>query len=513
MPFGSIKIRYPDGTDESYEIADRIVWVGSASHNNLFVDDESVSRQHARLDVTDSGLTVQDLGSAEGTFVHGQRLEVGDTRLLTGREPVRFGDVEVRFAPVATEEAAPPQAPPEQAAERAAAETDVPAEAQAETPPEQAAAASATPSVAPPVPPKPDAPQPRREPPTVRMEGPALPVVPGESVHAKVTVGSRSNVSEEFLLVVKGLPTGWVSLPQQRVSLPPFAELALPLAVHPPRSSQTVSGDVAFAVDVEPAVSGVQGASSGGRLRVLPFHEAAVSLSPPASTRDFGVVARNLGNERQAYDLSAEDPTRSLEFRLATPTLALDAGQDATVPLRVAAASGSGGGPWDTQEFSVILRRQGTAAPQAQARGRLILTGRQAPWGKLIGGAVAALAAIAVLAALYALVVCPGSGLPMCPEADAPVIESFEARTEGGDRTRRSTLTAAPGEMVVFWWVVSARGDASVELAEDGGETLTGLDLADRAAKYPMWTTTFTLRVEGDDGTASEESLTVEVNP
>jgi pSer/pThr/pTyr-binding forkhead associated (FHA) protein len=48
-----------------------------------------VSRQHARFVVGRSGATLVDLGSKNGTLVHGRRIE-GETRLNDGDE-IRIG--------------------------------------------------------------------------------------------------------------------------------------------------------------------------------------------------------------------------------------------------------------------------------------------------------------------------------------------------------------------------------------------------------------------------------------
>ena len=43
--------------------------------SDIILNDPEVSRQHARFTKTDAGYQVQDLGSTNGTFVNGQRLE------------------------------------------------------------------------------------------------------------------------------------------------------------------------------------------------------------------------------------------------------------------------------------------------------------------------------------------------------------------------------------------------------------------------------------------------------
>jgi hypothetical protein len=53
--------------------------------------DYGVSRTHAQLDYTQSWLQLIDLGSANGTFVNGQRLLTDHPHLLRNRDRIRFG--------------------------------------------------------------------------------------------------------------------------------------------------------------------------------------------------------------------------------------------------------------------------------------------------------------------------------------------------------------------------------------------------------------------------------------
>jgi pSer/pThr/pTyr-binding forkhead associated (FHA) protein len=62
--------------------------VGRSSEADICIPIEEISRQHARLQSTPGGLVVEDLGSANGTFVNDRRIHA-PTRLEAGDE-VRF---------------------------------------------------------------------------------------------------------------------------------------------------------------------------------------------------------------------------------------------------------------------------------------------------------------------------------------------------------------------------------------------------------------------------------------
>ena len=85
------------------------VLIGRAPGALLRLNDDTVSRAHARLTAVGEGWVLQDLGSRNGTWVNGGR--------VTGAVPVRVGD-QVRFGQVAFRlgvpgQPGPPAVPPQ----------------------------------------------------------------------------------------------------------------------------------------------------------------------------------------------------------------------------------------------------------------------------------------------------------------------------------------------------------------------------------------------------------------
>ena len=69
--------------------------LGRGSESILWIDHETVSRRHARIRVDEGKATLEDLGSKNGTFLRGERIE-GPAELRDGDE-FRLGDVPLRF--------------------------------------------------------------------------------------------------------------------------------------------------------------------------------------------------------------------------------------------------------------------------------------------------------------------------------------------------------------------------------------------------------------------------------
>ena len=75
---------------------DRHTTIGRVPHDTgLAIVDATISRQHASLELRNGTWLLSDLGSANGTFIEGKRIE-GETQLRDG-ERVQFGDVSFFF--------------------------------------------------------------------------------------------------------------------------------------------------------------------------------------------------------------------------------------------------------------------------------------------------------------------------------------------------------------------------------------------------------------------------------
>lgn len=92
-----------------------VIKVGKLSSSHLRLDDESVSRMHAVIEVSGSDdISIIDLGSTKGTVVNGQK--VNKAKLQAG-DHIALGDIRIEFSIGAAQpEAAAPMAPPPAAA-------------------------------------------------------------------------------------------------------------------------------------------------------------------------------------------------------------------------------------------------------------------------------------------------------------------------------------------------------------------------------------------------------------
>ncbi len=72
--------------------------VGRDASAGLVLDDARISRRHAVLTRTGVGVVVADLGSRNGTFLNGTRIE-GGARALAAGDVLKVGDFTLAFEP------------------------------------------------------------------------------------------------------------------------------------------------------------------------------------------------------------------------------------------------------------------------------------------------------------------------------------------------------------------------------------------------------------------------------
>jgi pSer/pThr/pTyr-binding forkhead associated (FHA) protein len=81
---------------DEFELDSAPLTVGRGSPNDIELhDDEFVSAKHARIEPRRDGVWVEDIGSTNGTFVNGTRID--RPRRLTAGDVVRIGETDLRF--------------------------------------------------------------------------------------------------------------------------------------------------------------------------------------------------------------------------------------------------------------------------------------------------------------------------------------------------------------------------------------------------------------------------------
>ena len=89
---------------QQFEVRTPLAHVGRGAHNDIVLPDESVSDSHAKIQKREAGWYVVDMGSTNGTYVGGRRVEA--EHRIEGAPDIRFGGVKVVFRPAEVGEVA-----------------------------------------------------------------------------------------------------------------------------------------------------------------------------------------------------------------------------------------------------------------------------------------------------------------------------------------------------------------------------------------------------------------------
>jgi hypothetical protein len=81
-----------DGERRSFSVVRNMTIIGRREDCDLRIPVSDVSRKHCRLVRTDDGIRIEDLGSSNGTYVNGERIQEGDLHAgdVLGIGPVQF---------------------------------------------------------------------------------------------------------------------------------------------------------------------------------------------------------------------------------------------------------------------------------------------------------------------------------------------------------------------------------------------------------------------------------------
>jgi pSer/pThr/pTyr-binding forkhead associated (FHA) protein len=77
-----------------HDIGDEVVTVGRGPESNLFLDDVTVSRQHAEIARGENGYRIHDVGSLNGTYVNRVRVDAVDLR---NGDEIQIGKYRFKF--------------------------------------------------------------------------------------------------------------------------------------------------------------------------------------------------------------------------------------------------------------------------------------------------------------------------------------------------------------------------------------------------------------------------------
>ena len=409
MKYGLLRVVTSDGRSRDYPIDLPSLVVGRADGNSIVIDDLSVARRHARLSIDSGRLLVEDLGSAEGTFIGGHRIPANAPSLVENTQDIRFGEVAVQYiAPESLLDSA-----------GGAALDDGLAPPMEEMP--EFIRATLT------VPPQP-------------IEAGSTPAI------AYLVVQNRGRVVDELTVEVLDLPPEWVRISQPKLAVMPEGQGEVTIIIGPPRRADSRAGVYDFSVVITSGETGRE-VLTNGQITILPYESTLLSLKPVRSKKNFTLIAENRGNAHVAYNLSAKDDEEAFLYDFSAPMLSLDPGEETTIPFRVSSKKKHRFGAKQALPFTIIA-----TTPAGDAEKKPTVTGQFAihpPLQPFVRPVMFTLMALAVLAGVLAYFFWPSSNTVSTADAEAlyagvHMCDKYHPTASDTPPDRPSASSAAP---------------------------------------------------------------------
>ncbi len=309
LPAGyELSISAPGQTPSQVALTRRTISLGRGGDNDIVLAADGVSRYHARLQAIDGEWAVVDLGGVNGTFQGEERLPVNQPVALQVGDTINIGPYQLTLELVAAVAAAP--VPPARTPTGLRAEPAVPI---AEQPTQL------------PVPEVLD----------IYLAQDRLTVEPGMPATIHLEVVNRGTHPDRVNVRVDGLPSAWVQLPGEFVTVPPGGSAPLSVGLQVPRRSDTPTGRQRFQVRVVSQQHPDTLATATGSLLVGAFHgfESRLSENKVRLPGSVMVHVRNTGNAAGDFSVVGYDASERIQFRGETGHVPLEPGQEAVVEL------------------------------------------------------------------------------------------------------------------------------------------------------------------------------------
>jgi len=462
MFYGRVDVYWPSGPIESYRLNKTAVAVGRSTGNDIVLDTTGISRYHIKFTFNEYQARLEDLDSANGTYVDGVRLSPHEPYVLRGGEEIQIGDIRLIYHPPA-------------ALDSSGAEEIT----------QRVVLARTTYRVA--------------------LEGPDMAVAPGAHVQAVLKVENTGEETDRYFIEIDGLPKGWVRVDRAEMELSAGEMGQAVVSFKPLRRSETRPGDYPFVVRVRAKSTPAETVDAPAVLSVLPFSGFGMALGSEhlVNGERLKVFLHNQGNAPLPLDLSGADRSNALVVELSAAHVALMPGERQTITGSVYSRRRQLLGASSVREFAVIARSRDPSGFTASVPGTYVEHGALPGWLPVLLLPLVVIGALA--AVMVALFVLDRAG-EETPAPAQPVISAYTV----------SANEIVLGETVTVTWAVSDARSLLLRVTGAGEEQRIALPtdvFAFTLAPESSGRYTLTLEARQDEENVASAAAEVSVRP
>ena len=291
------------------KLEDEPLLLGRSESCDVTLVAEGISRHHARLERTPNGWLITDLGSTNGTFLDEVKLLPEMPEPWPSGQTLRIGPFFFQLqgsAPLAAKPETPLVTAPQPSYQQPITPTTP-----ISRPPGSTVMQSSTGRL------------------SLVVHPTNTEVSPGQAAEIQVELLNQGIATDHFELKLEGLPSNWVTLPDEAIQLMPGKQSSLPITIHPPRNSSSQSGQHRYRLVAASQSSPSERAAVSGTVQIRPFSQFAIDLRPREITNNgvCRVLVRNDGNFDTTYSLNGSDPAKAVQFEQPSQQLTVPAGE------------------------------------------------------------------------------------------------------------------------------------------------------------------------------------------
>lgn len=311
-------IQAEEHTPSYMPLVQPVVTIGRGPDNDMVLPTDGVSRHHARLQATQTGWSVVDLGGVNGTFIDGRRLRPNEITPLPLASTLHVGPYALTLHHNAPSQIGTNSIPP------------VLPEAEEQEP------LSITPADMP------------SEPPT-ELTGPPLAIFlareriatePGKITELEVEVVNRTAVSDRVRVRVQGLPTDWVNIAEGFTNVPANSSATFKVRITAPRRASTPVGRQRFRLEVVSQRHTDLDVAAQASLLLAGYTAFTAEVTPrELSLPGTAVVTlQNQGNTPTQFLLTLDDDDGQIQFSEPPEPIRIEPGQTARAEIELVAS-------------------------------------------------------------------------------------------------------------------------------------------------------------------------------
>jgi hypothetical protein len=206
---------------------------------------------------------------------------------------------------------------------------------------------------------------------TLLMAPAMITAQPGAMATSEIRVRNKSNIVDQYEIVVVGEARQWTVIEPNLLSLFPDKEGVATVRFSPPRSSEVRAGRKPFDIVVQSKASPDISAHQEGTIEVGAFHDPSIAITPRTGrggeSATYRLLLQNKGNAALQATLDGSDPDDLLAFTFDQPTVVLEPGAMVNAQLQVNARATFYDGPPQPHAFKVQLNAGGLPPTAADA--------------------------------------------------------------------------------------------------------------------------------------------------